>query len=147
VADYTDLDSVRGVMPGGVKIDSYLTRPDLATVALWITQVSNTVNAALSSGGVSLPVTDADLLGALKLLCSHEVAYQIMLTRGAVDDSRVPPMWKTWHDDFLKALDLMRKGEYSATLVVDDPWSYTQDANPDDSSDSKNPTFTKDYEP
>lgn len=127
---YTDVASVRLVLPEGVEINDTTTVPSMSTVTTWIAQISSQVNVAASVGGLALPITDADLLAALKILCSRETAYQVMLSRGASENPEHKPMWKSWHDDFMKMLELLQKGELVEVSSVEsgEPWSTGMDS-------------------
>ena len=59
------------------------TRPTLAQVTAWLTQVSGVLNAYLSSKGWATPVTEANLLAALNLFTSEEVAAMVEGANGS----------------------------------------------------------------
>jgi len=148
VAGYCDIDDVRQWMPGGQSIDQQTGNPTAPTVIEWIDQVANQVNAAFKEGGASVPPGDVDVLGDLKLKCARELAYQVMTVRGAIGDDDTVPLFREWHEDFKKLLELIAAGEYGATTGdTDVPWSHTRDADTADPSDDRNPVFTKDYVP
>lgn len=147
MADYTDIATVEGVLRKGVKIDdSTADPPTRANVTIWITLLTNQVNVAYAQGGSTTPITDADTVGMLKLLCAREIAYQVLTTRGMElgEDAEE----QGWHDEFKALLEAASTG--AAAVVSSDaslPWAYTMNADETDPTDSKNPTFTKDYVP
>ena len=59
------------------------TRPTLAQVTAWLTQVSGVLDAYLSSKGWATPVTEANLLAALNLFTSEEVAAMVEGANGS----------------------------------------------------------------
>lgn len=119
MADYTDVSSVRAVLPNEVPLDDTTSVPSVATANLWIAQVTNQVNIAFKAGGASLPiaVTETDILGALKLVCAREVAYQVMVTRGAVEDPKNKPLWTGYHEEYEEMLEKIEEGKWMASLV------------------------------
>ncbi len=129
--DYMVADDVKALLPLDVEINDTGSRPSLASVKAWITQVSQQVNVALTDGGASsVPTTEANLLGTLKLICSREVAYQVLVARGAVATERDKPEWVSWHKEFLNALKAIRDGDItiSTDIAGVPPTSYTMDA-------------------
>src|SRR5689334_20145716 len=98
---YGVVDDVRGVLPNDQKIDNQTGRPTSTGVTTMIARVSAQVDVAISGAGGAVPVTDATLLDAIKLYVSREVAWQIMVTRSVVTDSKTKPLWYSWHDEFL----------------------------------------------
>ncbi len=83
---YGTLDGVAALAPrnanrGGAFDDT--TRPTGAQVAAFIDQVSSIVNTMLAQHGFTTPVTDADVLPALRLFVNQEVAAMVEGVNGS----------------------------------------------------------------
>ena len=59
------------------------TRPTLTQVTAWLEQVSGILDAYLSSKGYATPITEANLLAALNLFTSEEVAAMVEGANGS----------------------------------------------------------------
>ena len=59
------------------------TRPTLVQVTAWLEQVSGILDAYLSSKGYATPITEANLLAALNLFTSEEVAAMVEGANGS----------------------------------------------------------------
>lgn len=150
---YTSLDDIRAGMPGDIAINDQ-SFPTAAWVTEEILGVDAQIDAAAKKGGLSLPITDTSALGVFRIKGAREVRYQIMAIRAAAESQKVSPLYFEWHKEFTEPENrtglleqLEDEGIAGLTSPTDLPWSSLMDANPEDSSDSKNPEFTKDYVP
>jgi hypothetical protein len=148
VADYAAVDDVRKAMPGGASL-SDLTVPSAVDAAAMITEASAQIDVAIVSGGGALPVTNSSLLKLFLVRTRREVAYSIMATKGTWAPGTPAPFWAKWHDEFEAMLKKLADGDMSIEVGVGDetPDSHNRDADPEDSSDDRNPSQVKDYTP
>jgi hypothetical protein len=136
MADYCTPADVRARMIEGGLIDEQIKKgPKPETITNEIALVTNQVNVAFKSADITLPITDTDVLGLLKLKCSREVVYQVMTMRGAAIRDDVEPFYAGWHKEFTDPED--RTGlleqiedEGLAALIVDsgEPWCTGMDS-------------------
>ena len=146
---YWTIDDVRAVLPKGVKIDGDTAdSPISASVSNWNAQVEGELNDAFASRGISVPITDPNLVLRLRFHGSRKVAWEILATRELTEDDKGKLILLGWNDaykDLLKKIEVgsVVPGTSDATL----PWSSTMDADETDPSDPKNPAWTRDYEP
>lgn len=131
---YCTIAHVKDHLSGWLEL-SESTKPTLAAAIAEIDLVSAQVSVALAMGETTLPVTDADLLLDLQRLVSRETAYQCRAMAGVVLEASKDPLWVTWHEEFLAAIEQMKLGTFTATGLTDygSPSSFTMDAeeNPD----------------
>lgn len=142
---YCTINDVLAHLSGWIEL-SESTKPTRAAVESEIEDVSSQVNVALAMGEVALPIdpSETDLLRDLKRLTSREVAFQARALAGTIREKDKVPVWETWHAEFLAAIELMKKGEFTATGLTDDsaPESYTMDAEENLSDTSIQPAIT-----
>lgn len=147
MADFTDIDRVMGVLPILALDSSKDKQPIRDAIKDWITDVSAEVNEAFAAAGISIPIDPAsNLFKRIRFRVTRKVGYETMVTRGVTKTKNEEPLWLDW----LKQYDDMLKAPAKFAAMVTDgslPWSSTMDADPNDPSDPKNPTFTKDYVP
>lgn len=143
MATYTSIGKVEAVLGPDIPIDE-LSEPTRAQVLLWIPDVSGVAASSLVSGGSSLPITDAELLARLDLLCAREVGYQVMATRGAAGKDDQETVYDRWHKEFMETMEIFATpGEVTAPgSTGGSPSSYTMDA-PSDTDLTINALFTK----
>lgn len=133
---YCLITDVTAHLSGWIEL-SESTKPTRAAVESEIEDVSAQIDTALAMGEVALPiaVSETALLRDLKRLTSREVAFQARALAGTIRESGKVPIWETWHEEFLAAIELMKAGEFTSSGLTDDsaPESYTMDAeeNPD----------------
>lgn len=147
MADFTDIDRVMGALPI-LALDSSRDKPPVReAIKDWITDISAEVNEAFAAAGISIPIDPAsNLFKRIRFRVTRKVAYEAMVTRGVAKTKDADPLWFGW----LKQYDEMLLAPAKFAAMVTDgslPWSSTMDADTSDPSDSKNPTFTKDYVP
>jgi hypothetical protein len=145
VPDYTDIVSVRGLLPSGTALDDE-TPPTVTQVDALILQTGQAVNSALKQVGSTTPITDDDLKGRVKLHQTKHVVYLVLAARGIESKDKY---WENWGEEFwTDFLALLSTPELAAAAAPTDlPWSSTMDADPNDPTDSKNPSWTRDYVP
>jgi hypothetical protein len=138
---YTTVDKVRAVLPLDVNIDE-TSHPTLLQVNVFVTDVEATLNVALTSGGVTLPITGANQLAAYDLLCAKELAFLIMQARGSAKDKE--SLWQQYHDEWTATIALLSNpATTTAAAGALVPSSYTMNA-PDVPDSSVNPVFIRD---
>jgi hypothetical protein len=150
MADYYTIAQVEAILPKGIKIDDSTSDPPTrANVTATIPDITKQIDDAATEGGETVPLTGSKA-GTASLRGRREHAWQIIAQRGLVYDKDRIPYWDKWHTEFEAYLVLLSGVEAAAAGVLTDsstPWGYTMDANTEDPSDSKNPSFTKDYVP
>jgi len=153
---YCTLDDVVALLPEGFKVDDSTTKPTSAQVTTWILRAGAQVDVAIVGGGGAAPAA-GDLALDMAVLVSREVAYQCWSTRtrtfqptNSSNTSSAKTDYQRWHEEFLERLAKLNPDATAASSSVSDAglvWAFTQDADETDPSDSKNPSFTKDYVP
>lgn len=76
MSSYGDIDQIAGMRPRYTQntgIFSDATNPTETQVSAWITQVSSLIDGIMASNGFTVPVTDTDVLEALKLIVNELV--------------------------------------------------------------------------
>lgn len=145
---YTDLSTIRKTLIQGVKLNESTTLPSKEWADIEIPLVDGEVNVALKTGGATVPVTDTDLLAALKGLCTKELVYRALTIRGSKDKDAdgSSSLWVNWHKEYANALALMRSGDFfqDPAEETDVPHSYTEDAEEDPDNLSIQPKFSLD---
>lgn len=138
---YGTLTGVRGWLPKGQALDdSTQNPPSAAAVTIWLAQLSSLLDVVFGA------TTDPDQVAVRKFMSEREATYQVMAVRASSKSEKAEPLYLTWHEEWLA---LFPEGAISASWTAgsDLPDSFTRDANPEDSADSRNPVFTKDYVP
>lgn len=127
------------------------SRPTDTTVTGWISDYTGKMNAAMVRGGVVLANLTADELLELKLLNAHIVCYEIAAALSNAEDKDMPALYLTWKEEFDAFIEKAETGLLVVgAATVDDtslPDSFTRDADELDMTDSRNPIFTREYEP
>lgn len=128
MANYGTVDEVRVLLPPGQRINDQTGYPTGPTSLTVLTRTSNEVNVAFASVGVSLPITDTDLLGDISQKVTREVVYQIVSMRGGIVDKDTVTRIDLWHKEFLAFLAEIKAGNYGSTATASggSAWSYTQ---------------------
>lgn len=141
MADYTTLAHVQAMLQTDIRIDES-TEPKAADVEVWIDGVTAQVDLALLDGGHTSPATDATQLSAFDLVTAGEVAWRVLVAKGAAGED---PEAHPYHKDFLKLVEALADGLMAvSSSTVHAPWSYTMTADVDDVTDPLGPSIRKD---
>lgn len=113
MADYCLIDVVRGWLPANVRLDDSTTDPPTAAHVTneILPGITGQINTAISNGGVTVPVTDTNLVAFLEQLEAKEAVYQVMVIRSSPE--KVPGYLEEWHDTFNKYIEQFSAGDLS----------------------------------
>lgn len=141
MANYTSLSKVQALLGKDGFVDE-TTDPTKTQAETWITDVEARLDLALITGGQTAPATDATQVAAFDLVCAQEVAWLVLVSRRAAGDD---PNEHPYHKAFLSILTLLEDGSLvTASSTANAPWSYTMEADEDDTTDPLGPTIRKD---
>lgn len=142
MADYCTSADVLPHLPQGSDITDE-TYPKSDVIDSWVTQTSNRVNVAFKKASITLPITDTDQLGELKMITSQYVAWMILMRRERQYDRDHVPYWLDWETQFN---DLIEKIESNGWVIPSTsaslPSSRTMNAEGDETTPGIQPTFT-----